>query len=413
MQKTRTTISKITFLITLVVVLMTLAAIIFPALYHHSFGNYPDKLESQFEIGHQAYLIICGNIVIFAIGFAYYKNKIPFIGTKIDQIRQFEISKKISVIILIIILGTYVGFSTPELFLDEREQWADYIILEEALEYWPGGESKIPNPYIDEQLDRHVRLVLLDASVKIFQNIKILPFLASILVVFFTYLLTVQLTGKRFAGIISMLVLLQSHIFLTFDTIAVYENFWVLFYLISIYLINIRWRHTSPIAFLLSIFTKAFTATYFWMNLFFIYRSEIPKKSKLIREIKKNYLIKTEEMVDQMIKLGQNESTTLYYNPEEWIFFDDLLKEIPILENYSKIQFIKRKKKTILEYNDFIYFVNIYDYIIKNGTSPLSFEVNKIKSIILNQRSKDLRKKLRLDLYDDGIKNSYIEKYRL
>jgi hypothetical protein len=120
-----------------------------------------------------------------------------------------------------------------------------------------------------------------------------------------------------------------------------------------------------------------------------------------------------EEMVDQMIKLGQNESTTLYYNPEEWIFFDDLLKEIPILENYSKIQFIKRKKKTILEYNDFIYFVNIYDYIIKNGTSPLSFEVNKIKSIILNQRSKDLRKKLRLDLYDDGIKNSYIEKYRL
>ena len=138
-----------------------------------------------------------------------------------------------------------------------------------------------------------------------------------------------------------------------------------------------------------------------------------PKKSKLIREIKKNYLIKTEEMVDQMIKLGQNESTTLYYNPEEWIFFDDLLKEIPILENYSKIQFIKRKKKTILEYNDFIYFVNIYDYIIKNGTSPLSFEVNKIKSIILNQRSKDLRKKLRLDLYDDGIKNSYIEKYRL
>ena len=135
MQKTRTTISKITFLITLVVVLMTLAAIIFPALYHYSFGNYPDKLESQFEIGHQAYLIICGNIVIFAIGFAYYKNKIPFIGTKIDQIRQFEISKKISVIILIIILGTYVGFSTPELFLDEREQWADYIILEEALEY--------------------------------------------------------------------------------------------------------------------------------------------------------------------------------------------------------------------------------------------------------------------------------------
>ena len=44
-----------------------------------------------------------------------------------------------------------------------------------------------------------------------------------------------------------------------------------------------------------------------------------------------------------------------YYNPEEWIFFDDLLKELPILENYSKVELIKKKKKTIIEYNDYIF----------------------------------------------------------
>ena len=140
---------------------------------------------------------------------------------------------------------------------------------------------------------------------------------------------------------------------------------------------------------------------------------KVPKKSKIIKEVKKNYHIKNEKMVDQMMKIGQKENVKFYYNPEEWIFFDDLLKELPILENYSKVEFIKKKKKTIIEYNDYIYFVNIFDYIIKNGTSPLSFETNKIKSIILNQRSRDLRKKLRLDLYDDGMKNNYIEKYRL
>ena len=140
---------------------------------------------------------------------------------------------------------------------------------------------------------------------------------------------------------------------------------------------------------------------------------KVPKKSKILKEVKKNYHIKNEKMVDQMMKIGQKENVKFYYNPEEWIFFDDLLKELPILENYSKVEFIKKKKKTIIEYNDYIYFVNIFDYIIKNGTSPLSFETNKIKSIILNQRSRDLRKKLRLDLYDDGMKNNYIEKYRL
>lgn len=140
---------------------------------------------------------------------------------------------------------------------------------------------------------------------------------------------------------------------------------------------------------------------------------KVPKKSKVIKDVKKNYHIINEKMVDQMVKLGQKENVKFYYNPEEWIFFDDLLKELPILENYSKVEFIKKKKKTIIEYNDYVYFVNIFDFIIKNGTSPLSFETNKIKSIILNRRSRDLRKKLRLDLYYDGMRNNYIEKYRL
>ena len=139
---------------------------------------------------------------------------------------------------------------------------------------------------------------------------------------------------------------------------------------------------------------------------------QVPKKSKFIREIKKNYFLKNEDMIDQIIKIGQNEEISLYYNPEEWVFFDDLMKQIPILEKYSKIEFIKKKKKVILEFNNYIYFINVFNYIIKNGTSPLSFEENKIKSIILNQRAKTLRKKLRQDLYNDGIKNNLIEKIR-
>ena len=41
----------------------------------------------------------------------------------------------------------------------------------------------------------------------------------------------------------------------------------------------------------------------------------------------------------------------------------------------------------------------------------MSFEKDKIKSIILNQRANELRKKLRLDLYDDALENQLIEKY--
>ena len=279
MQETRTTLSKITFLFTLIIVSMLLVAVIFPGLYHSIFVDYEIKFESPFELGHKAYLLIGSNILLFAFGIIYYKNKFPFLTLKIDQIRKFEISKKISLIILFVIIGSYIGFSTPELFLDERQQWGDYDLLEDALELWPNGETT--DPYLTEQLDRYVRMALLDASLKIFQNIKILPFFASILVVFFTYLLTVQFTGKRFAGIIAMLALLQSHIFLTFDTIAVYENFWVLFFMISVYAVRRKWI-LSPIFYILSVFTKAYVAPFFLMTLYSAYRSNIEKRKKYL-----------------------------------------------------------------------------------------------------------------------------------
>jgi len=181
------------------------------------------------------------------------------------------------VIILLIIFSVYIGLSLPELFIDESQQWGDYAVLEDALNLWPNGKSE--NIYVEEQNDRYVRMFILDLSLNLFQNIKILPFIASILVVFFTYLFTVQITKKRFAGIISILVLLQSNTFLKFDTVAVYENFWVLFYLLSLYVVQKKWFF-SPAFYILSFFTKAFVAPYFIMTLYYTFRSPISSKKK-------------------------------------------------------------------------------------------------------------------------------------
>ena len=123
-------------------------------------------------------------------------------------------------------------------------------------------------------------MFLLDISHDIFQNIKLLPFIASISVVVFTYLITVQFCQKRFAGIIAIIVLLQSYTFLKFDTIAVYENFWVLFFLISLYVIQKKW-FLSPVAYILAFFTKAYVAPFFLMTLFTTYRSQIPRRTKI------------------------------------------------------------------------------------------------------------------------------------
>jgi len=176
-------------------------------------------------------------------------------------------------------LSIYVGLSIPELSLNEADQWGDYAILNSALEIWPFGQSD--SSYVTEQNDRYVRMFLLDISHDILQNIKILPFIASILLVIVTYFFTYQISQKRFAGLVSMVILLQSYTFLTYDTIAVYENFWVLFYILSLYVIHKKWYHSSPVWYVLSIFTKAFATPYILMNIFYVYNSQLSHSKKI------------------------------------------------------------------------------------------------------------------------------------
>ncbi len=231
-----TKISQIIGIVSVFFVGLTVITIIFPSLFSSVFGKFSSNLIS-YELGILGMPLVVSNVVLILFGVLYVKKKLPdTISNYIDKIREFEIPKKPSFIILLIIFSIYIGFSIPELSIDESTEWPDYKTLADALEIWPDGESD--NVYIQEQNDRYVRMFLLDSSLNIFQNIKILPFFASILVILFTYLLTTQITQKRFAGIISILVLLQSHTFLRFDTVAVYENFWVLFYLLSIYVIR-------------------------------------------------------------------------------------------------------------------------------------------------------------------------------
>ena len=112
-----------------------------------------------------------------------------------------------------------------------------------------------------------------------------------------------------------MIILLQSITFTDFDTIAVYENFWVLFFLISLYTIQKKSWPLSSVSFILSIFTKAFVITYFWINIFFIYRAEISRKTKYlilasyVAVISVTYFIfqnQTSIIYDQIVKIDFN-----------------------------------------------------------------------------------------------------------
>ena len=279
MEKSSKILYHLVFFTTLSIIVFSLFAIIFPSFLMTTFYPYTTNLQ-PFESSVWLVPIVSSNSILLVIGFAYYRKKLPLqIYKGIEFILNFEISKKTALLTGIIILVVYIGFSLPELFVDEAEEWDDYhAVLLPALEIWPSTDSDFI--HVNEQNTRYVKMLLLDTSLDIFQNIKLLPFVSSILLVVVTFFLTYQITQKRFAGIISMVILLQSHTFLHFDTTAVYANFWVLFYVVSLYAINRKWQYSS-MSYLLSIFTKAFIWVFFLPSLYYICRASISTRKKL------------------------------------------------------------------------------------------------------------------------------------
>jgi len=267
----------IVFLFSISIVLISFVSVIFPALFLVSNTIVIPGIEpvtpEPFETGVWSGGVIVSSVVIFGLAFLHFKNKLPnFISSVFRKIFSFEISKRVSLIVIIILLIIYVSASIPE--LSTEETWKDYKNIKDRLDRWSVDQ-------IAGSFEPHVKYFLTYSSMAIFGSYKIIPFLASIALLITTYLITKTITQKRFAGIISVVILMQSSVFLTYDTSVTYTNFWILFYLLSLYMVYKFWP-LSPVSYLLSIPSKALTAVFLPMSIYFILRSNLSKRQKAI-----------------------------------------------------------------------------------------------------------------------------------
>jgi len=186
----------------------------------------------------------------------------------------------------------------------------DIMMTYEHCYGWPRA-----NPTISSGFEPHAKYFLLKSSVALFDNYKIFPFFASVGLLVVTYLFTTLITGKRFAGIISLVIMTQSNLFLSFDTSPTYSNFWTLFYVLSLYLAVRLWM-VSPAIYLLSIFTKVLTVTFLPMSIFFVLSSDISRKKKAFVVLVSTIIIAGGGMVFATQNLAETEG--LGWNSDEF-----------------------------------------------------------------------------------------------
>jgi hypothetical protein len=234
---------------------------------------------------------------MFGIYVLYEKEKLPKSIVRIfERIFKFELSRKTSLIVVVILLSIYVAASANELTTEER--WEDYQNV----------KDKVENQTLEKafrSFDVPLKFFFLSASETLFDNIRAIPFLASIALLAATYFITAKMSGKRFAGIVALVILLQSNVFLSYDTSATYENFWILFYLLSLYLMYRFWP-LSPVSYILSTLSKPLTLAFLPMSIFFILRANLKKKRKAL--ILSSYLLVVLISMGFVASLGINVS---------------------------------------------------------------------------------------------------------
>jgi hypothetical protein len=258
-----------------VVSLISLVSVVLPALISETVvPNAFDGLGvgtapiDSYETGPLAGLLILSNAIVF--GLYFFRKRIPQIS-KISKIFSFDIPKKISLAIVFVVIVAYGSIAFSEVHTDE------------IYEDWNMVENRLNDDIFSGELSTqpYVRFFLLQQSMLLFGSYKIIPLVSSMAVLAMTYLFTTSLTKNNFSGLVSMGLVLQSYIFLMYDTSSTYTTFWVLFYLLSLYSV-VKFWFANPVFYVASIFSKLLVALFSPMLIFFILNSDLSKKYKII-----------------------------------------------------------------------------------------------------------------------------------
>ena len=130
-----------------------------------------------------------------------------------------------------------------------------------------------------------------------------------------------------------------------------------------------------------------------------------------IKKVKEWFKLKTPNDKKNLENYCHQFAENYFLDEESWLMFNDLLKEIPI-KTYNQEQFLQNNR--FIEFQDslFNYFVNIRGFKIKESLSPLGFESQNIKNIIINKRKLKLIEEMRSSLMKEATENKDYEIYK-
>lgn len=139
---------------------------------------------------------------------------------------------------------------------------------------------------------------------------------------------------------------------------------------------------------------------------------KVAKKTQGVDKLKSLILSDNPKDRDKLSKFCYQYAQNFFLNDNAWLMFDDVLKEIPI-QTYNQDLFLQNNNNRFVQIEDTasIYCLGIKGYMIKNSMSPISFERENIKKIVLNKRKMDLIEEMKKNLYNEALNHNDAQAY--
>ena len=117
-----------------------------------------------------------------------------------------------------------------------------------------------------------------------------------------------------------------------------------------------------------------------------------------------------EEDIQALEEYCLNNAASYFLEPESWFLFSDILRDLPV-NPQNQENFLRNTR--FLERNDefYRYFLYIRDYRLEGSASPLAFQSDNIRTIILNHRKQNFINEFRQDLFKKALQSGQFEVY--
>ena len=135
---------------------------------------------------------------------------------------------------------------------------------------------------------------------------------------------------------------------------------------------------------------------------------KLDKNTKDIEKVKKLCRSNKDEDRIELEEYSIQHAMAFHLNDQQWIPLGELLNQMP-QNNYLNVNYFSSYNFAYVQDSTAHYLLEVKEIKYKNSVSPIEFEKQNIRNILLNQRKLELIQKLEKDIFEEAVSKNQFE----